>query len=172
MRLRSGGKHRRRHRGRCAIRLVLLLLDDGNLGVCLFGGDGSRTSRRSNGDDGFLLGFGESDCGCAERAERLPIGEYNFIAATTAGLSSFAPVGPLVALQLVLRVKVELGRVGRDLVQSASGGIDGRQEGKTEVFVLDLAAVRSVTDQIEGLFVDLDLFSNAMGDRSPVGRNE
>ena len=148
------------------------MLDDGNLGVCLFGGDGSRTSRRSDGDDGFLLGFGEPDCRRAERAEWFPVGEYNFIAATAAGLSSFAPVGPLVALQLVLCVKVELGRVGRDLVQSASGGIDGRQEGKTEVFVLDLAAVRSVTDQIEGLFVDLDLFSNAMGDRSPVERNE
>jgi hypothetical protein len=126
--LRSGGKHRRRHRGRGAIRLVFLLLDDGNLGVCLFGRNGSSTSRRRNGDDGFLLGFGESNRGRAERPERLPIGQYDFIAATASGLPSLASVGPLVALQFILRVKVELWRKGRDLVQSAPGRIDGRQK--------------------------------------------
>ena len=147
------------------------MLNDGNLGVCLFSCNGSRTPRRSNGDDGFLLGFGESNRRRAERPEWLPVGEHDFVAATASGLPSFASVGPLVALQLVLRVKVELRRVGRDLVKSTPGRIDGMQEGKTEFFVLNLAAVCGVADQIERLFVDLDLFSNTMGDRSPVGRN-
>jgi len=144
------------------------LLDDSNLGVCLFGRDGSSTSRRSNRDDGFFLGFGESNRRRAERPEWLPVGEYDFIATTASRLPSFASVSPFVALEFFLRVKVELRRVGRDLVQSASGGIDGRQEGKTEFFVLDLAAIRGVTNEVEGLLVDLDLFSNAMGDGSPM----
>ena len=148
------------------------MLDDGDLRICLFGRDGSSTSRRSNRDDSFFLGFGESNRRRAERPEWLPVGEHDFIATTASGLPSFASVSPLVALQLFLRVKVELRRVGWDLVQSAPGRIDGRQEGKTEFFVLDLATIRRVTNEVEGLLVDLDLFSNAMGDGSPGDQNE
>ena len=148
------------------------MLDDGNLGVCLFGCDGGSTSRRSDGDDRFLLRFGEPNRRCAERPQGLPIGEHDLIASAASGLPSLASVSPLIALQLVLRVKVELRRVGRDLVQSAPGRVDDRQEGKTEFFVLDLAAICSVTDEVEGLLVDVDLFSNAVGDCSPMYRNE
>ena len=148
------------------------MLDDSNLGVCLFGRDRSSTSRRSNGDDGFLLRFGESNRGRAERPKWLTVWEYDFIATTASRLPSFASVGPFVALELFLRVKVELRCVSRDLIQCAPGRINGTQEGKTEFLVLDLAAIRSVTNEVEGLLVDLDLLSNAMGDGSPGGRNE
>ena len=37
---------------------------------------------------------------------------------------------------------------------------------------MDFAAIRIVTNEVEGLLIDLDLLSNAMGDGSPGGRNE